>query len=335
MTLSQAGSPLAAPSTAWRETVAPDEASRFAGYAERFVEMQQRKSAKYGKGRALHRKQLLALRATLEVLPDLPAYARHGLFANPGSHEAWVRLSNGGTDRASDRTPDIRGYAIKVRGVRGPGALGNTTEAQDFLLINQEKFAFPKSEEFVELVMAAARGNAALLKYLVGRYGLFGALKFLKKFAATLGKKFTGFATERMYSAAPIACGPYAVRVRLLPARQQALADAAHDWAGDMARQLAAGPLVHELQLQFFVDEQRTPIEDASVDWSEDVAPYLTVARLTVAQQAQGDAAAFASAVEQAVFDPWNALIEHRPLGDVMRARKAVYFASEQARGAL
>ena len=241
--------------------------------------MQRRKSAKYGKGRALHRKQLLALRATLEVLPDLPAYARHGLFANPGRHEAWVRLSNGGTDRASDRTPDIRGYAIKVRGVHGPGALGNTTETQDFLLINQEKFAFPKSEEFVELVMAAARGNAALLKYLVGRYGLFGALKFLKKFAATLGKKFTGFATERMYSAAPI--------------------------------------------------------EDASVDWSEDVAPYLTVARLRIAQQAQGDAAAFASEVEQAVFDPWNALIEHRPLGDVMRARKAVYFASEQARGAL
>lgn len=315
---------MAAPSTDWRETVAPDEAARFAGYAERFVEMQQRKSARYGKGRALHRKQLLALRATLEVLPDLPAYARHGLFAKPGSYEAWVRLSNGGTDRASDRTPDIRGYAIKVRGVRGPGALGNVTEAQDFLLINQEKFGFPKSEEFVELVMAAARGNAALLKYLVGRYGLFGALKFLKKFAATLGKKFTGLATERMYSAAPIACGPYAH------------ADAAQDWAGDMARQLAAGPLVHDLQLQFFVDEQRTPIEDASVDWAEDVAPYLTVARLRIAQQVQGDtAAAFASEVEQAVFDPWNALIEHRPLGDVMRARKAVYFASEQARGAL
>jgi hypothetical protein len=60
------------------------------------------------------------------------------------------------------------------------------------------------------------------------------------------------------------------------------------------------------------------------------------VARLRIAPQAQGDAAAaFAQEVEQAVFDPWNALIEHRPLGDVMRARKAVYFASEQARGAL
>jgi hypothetical protein len=325
------------PSTEWRETIAPDEASRVTGYAERFVEMQKRKSEKYGNGRALHRKQLLALRATLDVLPDLPAHAGHGLFARSGTYEAWVRLSNGGTDRARDATPDIRGFAIKVRGVRGPGALGNTTDAQDFVLINHEMFAFPRSDEFVGLVMGASKGNAALLKYLAGRYGLFGALKRMAKLLAAMGKKFTGFATERMYSAAPIACGPYAVRVRLLPARDKPLADASNGWAADIGRQLAAGPLVHELQLQFFVDERRTPIEDASVNWTEDVAPYLTVARLTIPKQPLHDAgeAGFAKEVEQAVFDPWDALAEHRPLGEVMRARKVVYFASEKTRGAL
>lgn len=327
---------MAAPSTEWRETVAPDETARFAGYAEQFVDMQKRKSAKYGNGRALHRKQLLALRASFEVLPELPAYARHGLFARAGSYDALVRLSNGGTDRARDSTPDIRGFAIKVRGVSGPGALGKPTEAQDFLLINQEKFAFPKSEEFVGLVMAASKGNGALFKYLARRYGLLGALKFMARFVATMGRKFSGFATERMHSATPIACGPYAARVRLLPARDKPLADASSDWAADFGRQLASGPLVHELQLQFFVDEQRTPIEDASVDWNEDVSPYVTVARLSIPQQSLDDAAAAAlmKEVEQAVFDPWDALAEHRPLGDVMRARKAVYFASQQARGA-
>ncbi len=327
---------MAAPSTEWRETVASDEATRFAGYAEQFVELQKRKSAKYGKGRALHRKQLLALRASFEVLPELPEYARHGLFSRPATYDAWVRLSNGGTDRARDATPDIRGFAIKVRGVSGPGALGKATEAQDFLLINQEKFAFPKSDEFVGLVVAASRGNGALFKYLAGQYGLFGALKFMAKFVAALGRKFSGFATERMYSATPIACGPYAARVRLLPARDKPLADASADWKADLGRQLASGPLVHELQLQFFVDERRTPIEDASVDWAEDVAPYVTVARLSIPQQALDDAAAVAlnKEAEAAVFDPWDALAEHRPLGDVMRARKAVYFASQQARGA-
>ena len=41
-----------------------------------------------------------------------------------------------------------------------------------------------------------------------------------------------------------------------------------------------------------------------------------------------------AAEVEAAVFDPWQALAAHRPLGDVMRARKVVYFESQKGRGA-
>jgi integrase/recombinase XerC len=40
-----------------------------------------------------------------------------------------------------------------------------------------------------------------------------------------------------------------------------------------------------------------------------------------------------AQAVEASVFDPWHALAAHRPLGEVMRARRVAYFASAQARG--
>lgn len=49
-------------------------------------------------------------------------------------------------DKAADHKPDIRGFAISVRGVQGDSALGNgPAKSQDFLLINQEKFAFPKA----------------------------------------------------------------------------------------------------------------------------------------------------------------------------------------------
>jgi hypothetical protein len=34
------------------------------------------------------------------------------------------------------------------------------------------------------------------------------------------------------------------------------------------------------------------------------------------------------------MIDPWQALADHRPLGDVQRARKAVYFASQRGRAA-
>lgn len=321
-----------APSTAWKEQVDADEAARFAGYVEIFKAIQARKSAKYGNGRALHRKQLAVAQGRLEVLDGLPEFAAQGLFAAPGSFEVRLRLSNGGMDHASDQQPDIRGLALKVLGVQGDSALGNGPAiSQDFLLINQEQFAFPKSEEFVAFVQAAARGNGALLRHLFSRYGLFGAPARLASMLKAVGRSFGGFATEPLFSAVPIACGPYAVRVRLQPAAGNGTATpgAKADWGADFTARLAQQDLRWELQLQPFVSEALTPIEDASVNWP---TPYTSVARLHLPRQQLS--AALAADCEAGVFDPWQALAAHRPLGEVQRARKVVYFASQQQRGA-
>jgi len=197
------------PGTQWQENVPADEALRFATYGQQFAAMQARKSKKYGAGRALHRKQLTAAKGSLDVLADLPDFARHGLFAKPGTCEAWVRLSNGGMDRAPDRTPDIRGFAVRVLGVQGDSALGN---------------------------------------------------------------------------------GP-------------ASPDAKLDWGADFSAKLREKSLPWDLQLQPYVDAQRTPIEDASVHWP---SPYTTVARLTLPRQdsASAQGQALAGQVEAAVFDP-------------------------------
>lgn len=323
------------PSTEWNERIAADEAERHAAHARDFEQIQAAKSAKYGKGRALHRKQVLGLHGSLEVLADLPGHARHGLFATPATYEAWVRLSNGGTDRQADRKPDVRGFAIKVRDVEGPSALGpGPAMSQDFLLINFPAFAFAGADEFVGLVKNMARGPGALLGYLVSRYGFFGALGMMKRLAKSLGTPFSGFATERFYSAAPIACGPYAARVRLLAASKEVNQGAAANWAEDFRSRLLDAPLRFELQLQFFVDEASTPIEDASVDWPEAVAPYVTVAVLILPRQdpQSAEGHCLALSIESAAFDPWSALMAHRPLGEVMRARKAVYFQSQSGR---
>ena len=323
------------PSTGWKEQIAADEAQRFAGYVEIFKAIQARKSRKYGAGRALHRKQLTVAQGRLEVLSNLPEFARQGLFAAPGSFDVRLRLSNGGMDHASDKQPDIRGLAIKVLGVQGlqsESALGNGPAiSQDFLLINQEKFAFPRSDEFVAFVQAASNGNGALLKYLFARYGIFGAPARLASMLKAVGRSFGGFATEPLFSAVPIACGPYAVRVRLQPAASNGAATpgAKADWGADFSSRLASQDLEWDLQLQPFVSEAQTPIEDAAVNWS---SPYTTVARLRLPRQSAS--AELARECEAGVFDPWQALAAHRPLGEVQRARKVVYFASQQQRGA-
>lgn len=323
---------MSAPSTAWRESVGADEAARHADDARRLVAVQQRLSRTFGSGRALHRKGLVALRATLRVHDGLPDELRQGLFAAPGPHMAWVRLSNGGPLVQDDRRPDVRGFALRVFGVRGPSALGGDTDHQDFTLINKSAFAFADSRPFVGLVEAAPGGPKALLGWALRSFGPLGMWPRLKRLAALQSQVFTGFATEPFHSAAPIACGPYAARVRLLPPPGQKPAGSVATWGDDVVARLAQGPLIWRLQLQMFVDERHTPIEDASVDWPEAVAPYRTVADLVVEPQPVDEA--FQRQVEQSVFDPWQALAQHRPLGEVMRARKVAYFESQKSRGA-
>jgi hypothetical protein len=284
------------PSTGWRERIAPDEEAHFARTARIIGELQKRRSAKYGPGRGLHRKQLLATTATLDVLDGLPMHARHGLFATPGRHRALVRLSNGGPEIQANKIPDIRGFALKVFDVSGPGAMGGTADHQDFLMINQDRMPTPDSREFVDFIEASIPGPLP---------------------------------AERFNTVVPVACGPYAVRVRLKPVGNPPPTARSKDIAEDMRERLAVGSVAYDLELQFFVDEATTPIEDATKVWPDSEAPVVTVARLTL-----GLDDSVAEPAGKAKFDPWSGLADHRPLGEIMRARKAAYFASQQGRAA-
>ena len=321
------------PSTQWAEVIGPDEDQRFASYAQRFAELQQRKSAKQGAGRALHRKQVLAIEGQLTVLGDLPDFARHGLFAQPGTYRTVVRLSNGGMDKAPDRKPDIRGFSLAVQGVHGDSALGQgPTDVQCFALINRSNFGFANSVEFVDVAMAAAQGPAALLKHMIRRHGFLAGTKRMLDLVKSISQPFAGFAHQTFFSAAPIACGPYAVRVRLRPTGDHGPPDTdVQSWGLDMAKRLATRPLHYALDLQPYLNDKLTPIEDASIEW---LSPFTEVATLTLPRQVASPDTELAKAAEAAVFDPWAALAAHRPLGEVMRARKVVYFQSQKGRGA-
>ncbi|MCE9598196.1 MAG: catalase [Spirochaetia bacterium] len=324
------------PSTEWREIIAPDEEKRFKGYVEQFKRIQEKKSKQYGTGRALHRKQLLALSGQLEILGNIPEYARHGLFAKAAKYNTWIRISNGGMDKKPDQEPDIRGFTIKVLGLSGSGALGKDVKSQDFLLINREVFGLKSSEPFVNLVVAASNGPLSLLGYFIRTYGFFAGLKAIGEAKGSLSRRFTGFASETFYSSAPLSCGPYAMRVRIVPSSKPNV-ESSNDWGKELSDRVKQNEISFDLQLQFFVDETTTPIEDASVNWEEANAPYVTVGKLTIPQQDTNSEAGkkLDAEIESVAFDPWNALIEHKPLGDVMRARKVVYFASQQGRGSI
>lgn len=313
------------PSTEWQENIGTDEAARHARIAEEVRTLHAGKNARWGRGRFLHRKPLLAFDATLVVHDDLPDCAGQGVFARPGPHAALVRLSNGAVDIQANTKPDIRGFAIRVLDVTGSAALGGEADHQDFLLINHDIFDARDSTEFMEVAAAVARGGeVGVLTFLLRRYGWRDGLSRIRRTLKTLGKPFEGYNAERFTTAAPHANGDYAVKLRVTP---QAPRPRLHkDHAQDMEMQIAEGPIAYDLALQFFVDEAVTPIEAPRVPWPDDISPPVSVATLTL------DAIADAARVERLAFDPWGGLMAHRPLGEVMRARKMAYRVSQQGR---
>jgi hypothetical protein len=329
------------PSTDWKEIVPPGEEAVLEKLAEQLRDVQ-RKRALEGKAmRGLHAKGHLGLRGTLTVNADVPKHAAHGLFAKPGAkYETIVRLSNGAGTRQHDRVGDVRGIAIKVLGVPGkkliPGMEDATT--QDFLLIGSATTPFRNANDFVALIIAAAGPQILLLPRFGSAVGFGRAFGLLRKLVAGLGVPFHSFAGQRLFSALPIRVGPYAAKVAILPAADVPPADPAAKLSleDEMSARIAKTPLAWDLALQFFVDETRTPIEDSSAEWKESDSPWVKVARFELPVQDVSSAAgrALSERVEALSFDPWHALIEHRPLGQMMRARSAAYRLSTMERGA-
>lgn len=329
------------PSTSWKEVISADEEARFSRFAEQLRALQKERAHDGKASRGLHAKALGNVKAELEVLGDLPEAARAGLFEKPGSYRAYVRFSNGAGTRQADTKGDVRGVAIKVLGVPGKKVIRGLEHAttQDFLMIQSPSTPFRNADEFVGTVLAVAGNPLLALPRIVAIFGPTRAFQVLKRFAQSTSTPPVSVATTRYFSAAPIRCGAYAVHAELQPkarAGSQVAGTAPEYLSEDLVERLRREALVYDFRLQFFVNEATTPIEDASVEWQESDAPFVTVARLTLPVQdlAGEHAKKLGAYIESLSFDPWHALEAHRPLGGIMRARNHAYRLSTEERKA-
>jgi hypothetical protein len=329
------------PRTDWTESVDPGEHARYEEYGRIITAMQRRHAEDGHVNRGLHAKQHVGARATVTVLPDLPAHARVGIFATPGTYDAWVRFSNGAPTRAADHRPDVRGFAVKVLGVPGEKLIAGQKDAttQDFSMIQAPTVGFGNSERFMYFTAGAERPLTLLPRVFV-KFGFRDAFTILREFARVTRRRVPSLASLRYWSAVPIRFGDYAVKYTAIPTAPAAAAvepgDSSTRLADEMKARLAMGPVTFDFAVQFYCDPDKTPIEDASVEWLEADAPPVTVARITLpVQDLMGDAGRKQCAyVDSLSFDPWHAPVEFRPLGDIMRARGHVYRLSTAARKA-
>lgn len=323
--------------TDWKEVIDDGEAARFDDYAA-FLSKGQRAHASNGSvARALHAKQNLGVEAELVIADDVVADAKHGMFATPKRYRAVARFSNGAPAKQSDRTPDVRGLAVKVFGVDGtkviPGMENETT--QDFLAIRTSALPIRNAHEFMTLVRVA-RPQALLPVRLMVGLGPRRAIQIIRAALAGLKTPQRPLAATSFYSALPIVLGPHAVQYAFIARDTTEAAKLASGNAlGEgLAAQLRTQAVTYDLKVRFYIDEKQTPIEDATVEWS---SPWHTVGQLILPVQDPDSARGkrVQEFVEQLAFDPWHARSDMRPLGNIMRARNVAYRSSTQARKAI
>lgn len=332
------------------ETMEPDEATTQAELTETLLSISRTTlKDEHEALRAVHAKSHGLVRARFTVLDGLwPDYAQ-GLFAQPGTYDAILRLSSAPGDLLPDSVSTHHGLAIKVKGVDGAQLPGGEGDTQDFLLANGKAFNAPDAKSFLKnlKLLAATTDKAEGLKV-----ALSNALRALETGLESVGlqsAKLTSLGGhpaypvlgETFFSQTAYRYGDYIAKFGVFPATdvqkamQGTLLDlnADHDAQRQAVRShLAAAPAAWEFRVQLCTDADKMPVDKPDVAWPEELSPYVTVARIEAAAQ-ESYADDMVAAVDKAAsFSPWHGLEAHRPLGAINRVRKAVYEASAEFR---
>ncbi len=335
------------------ERPTPDEAEVQAGMIAQFEKIQGITLKDYGRAvRGVHAKAHGLLTGRLTVLPGLPPALAQGLCAAPGSYDAVLRFSTNPGDILDDSVSTPRGLALKILGVAG-ARLEDATDAttQDFVMANAPAFTAPDGKAFLKSLklLAATTDTPQVFKKAFSGLlrGVEAALEAVGTKSPTVislgGHPETHILGETFYSQVPLRWGDYVAKIAVAPVAPDltALTGASLDVNGrpDGLREAVSAFFetrggIWDLRVQLLTDPATMPVEDASVPWPETESPYVAVARIEVPPQASWDAEKVRSLDEGLAFNPWHGLAAHRPLGSIMRARRAVYPRSAGFRAA-
>lgn len=288
--------------------------------------------------RDAHAKAHGCVKAQVTVLQNLVPELRHGVLAEPGkTWQAWMRLSNGNAYPQFDSARDARGMAIKLLDVPGDKLLSSKATAanQDFVMFNHPVFFVRDVAEYKQNFAAQASGQK-IQAFFPSWDPRSWEIRHLIIALKTLAPAPDSPVSATYNSIAPFKLGPHNIKYRVvpdpqscppyqLPEQNTALPNFLRN---ALYQQLSLDrvPACFALQVQRQNADYYMPIEDTSVQWSEDISPFETVATVRVEPQ-DFDTREQNLACDNLSFNPWHALPEHRPIGGINRLRKAVYEA--------
>ncbi|HEX2676231.1 MAG TPA: catalase family protein [Polyangiales bacterium] len=268
------------------------------------------------------------VRAEVTIRDDIPAELRRGVFREPRMFPAWIRFAGPGPGSPPD-IEDI-GFltmSVKLMGVPGPKLLDDEKHTQDFLSVCTPTFVTPD-------VIA----NARLHRQLLRRTPLW--YFFDPRQLHVLDLLMQGLWTETQTSpleCSYFSCVPYllgadrAMQFSFQPRTQQrsrieGLPDRPSDnyLRDNLIATLSKQDVLFDMRVQLQTDAHAMPIENAAVRWPEALSPHVPVATIRIPKQ-KLDSPALQRFAATLSFNPWHCIPEHRPLGNMNRARKRIY----------
>ena len=326
------------------EHVQPDEAETIEHLCETFDTILERTAEDGGHAvRAVHAKSHGILEGTLTIDGGLSPELAQGLFAKAGAHKVYMRLSTNAGDILPDTIALPRGLALKVVGVEGerlPDAEGAT---QDFIMVNGKVFVAPDAGAFLKNLKLLAKTTDRMegTKVVASKVlqGVNSALTAVglpsTKLGSLGGAPNVDPLGETYYSLTPFRYGDHIAKFSVAPVApaltdltgSKIHADGEHPDAirETVRREMAGLEGRWEFRVQLCRDLDKQPIENPTVEWKEDEAPFQRVGIITAAPQ-DSWATDKVQAVDEAMrFSVWTGLAAHRPLGGINRARNAPY----------
>lgn len=278
--------------------------------------------------RDTHAKAHGCAKATFSVNEDVPEKYKVGLFSEPKSYKAWVRFANGRATVEADSVEDTRSMAVKVIGVEGE-RLTDAMEArtQDIITQNAPAFFIRSIAQYADFFEHVIKGKDAVKAWFMDPIHVHEALT-LKQMTS----RVPGSLLEEKYwsgSAFQLGMPPnhIAVKYALLPCSVSTVKAPdplpATYYRDELVSHLATSGACWNIALQEQTSKDM-PIDDVTCEWSEKESPFVPVGRLTMEPQ-DIDAPAQDDFCENLSFYPWNARVEHRPIGALNRLRKEIY----------
>lgn len=333
------------------EIIRDDETVQTQRSKENFIKVIEENKTGYV-ARGAHAKGHACVKAYFNVLENIAPALQHGIFQTAGkSYKSWIRFSNGRSSMKGnhDADKDAHGMAIKLFNLYDDGLTktGSSPETQDFLMHDSPVFFTADIEDYNRFV----ESDDKILYFFSGYNPFKWKLRELMHGLATLKQPPHSPLSSQYFSNTAYKLGPHNIKFRTQSCATSSESvdqgETKIDTTGPdkdiqdkndpdflrktLVKELKSNDACFDFSVQLQDPEKYMPIEDPSIEWKETDSPFITLAKIIIPEQSF-DSVQQQQFCENLSYSPWNALPEHRPIGQLNRIRKAVYAASSKYR---